>query len=179
MALPSTIVFPSQLPLHRLSPTDMQASPLTYLQTNALGLGAYRISNRPVCSTKTAAQQMHLSARQVYCTAMQHVGVQGQEAAAYPSAAASRVLQRPLGASMLAAVSMPMVAGSSVTRAAVTRQRPALPSFSSAHARLVADRDEEQAVSMDRAGPAHAPTGQPLHLDAGCSCCWCRAVGML
>ena len=38
----------------------------------------------------------------------------------HPSAAASRVLQRPSGVSMLAAASMPMVAGSKVSSAAVT-----------------------------------------------------------
>ena len=41
-------------------------------------------------------------------------------AGSHPSAASSRVLQRPSGVSMLAAASMPMVAGSSVSSAAVT-----------------------------------------------------------
>ena len=76
------------------------------------------------------------------------------QAATHPSAAASSVLQRPSGASMLAAVSMPTVAGSRVSRAAVTRPRAAEPSSSSRAATLVAASEEEQAVSMEMAGPA-------------------------
>ena len=54
---------------------------------------------------------------------------------------------------MLAAVSMPIVAGSSVNSAAVTTALAALPPCSIALARAAADREEEHAVSMEIAGP--------------------------
>lgn len=73
---------------------------------------------------------------------------------AYPSAAESRVLQRPSGASMLAAASMPIVAGSSVLSAAVSTPRAHAPRCSMLAIIEVPDRDDEQAVSMLMAGPA-------------------------
>lgn len=63
-------------------------------------------------------------------------------------------MQRPSGASMEAAASMAMVAGSRVTSAAQASARPARPSRSAAAARAMADREEEHAVSMAIAGPA-------------------------
>lgn len=55
---------------------------------------------------------------------------------------------------MLAAVSMPMVAGSSVSRAVAITPLAARPLVSRLLVRAVADSDDEQAVSMDMAGPA-------------------------
>lgn len=72
----------------------------------------------------------------------------------HPSAAASRVLQRPSGASMLAAASMPIVSGSSVSSAAVRMPRQHLPRRSISAIIDVPDSDDEQAVSMLMAGPA-------------------------
>ena len=63
-------------------------------------------------------------------------------------------MQRPSGASMPAAVNMTRVAGSSVSRAAVTNPRPHLPRCSMEAARAMADSEEEQAVSMLTDGPA-------------------------
>ena len=55
---------------------------------------------------------------------------------------------------MLAAVSMPMVAGSMVSSAAVIIPLAALPPCSRELVSAVADREDEQAVSMEIAGPA-------------------------
>ncbi len=71
----------------------------------------------------------------------------------HPSAAASRVLQRPSGDSMLAAVSMARVEGSRVSSAAVIMPRLHLPSFSMAPAKDIADKEDEHAVSMLTDGP--------------------------
>ena len=79
-------------------------------------------------------------------------GITGGESA-HPSADESRVLQRPSGASILAATSMPIVAGSRVSRAAVTMPRPQPPEWSIADVSLVAVREEEHAVSIANEGP--------------------------
>ena len=70
-----------------------------------------------------------------------------------PSAAVSRVLQRPSGDSMLAAVSMTRVDGSRVNNAAVMMPLEHLPCCSMALAREMADSEDEQAVSMLTEGP--------------------------
>ena len=70
-----------------------------------------------------------------------------------PSAAESRVLQRPSGASMLAAASMPIVAGSSVHSAAARMARPHTPRCSMLAIIDVPESEDEQAVSILIAGP--------------------------
>ena len=72
----------------------------------------------------------------------------------HPSAPASSVLQRPSGASMLAAASMPMVRGSSVSSAAARSARAAFPARMRFAASETAASDDEHAVSMLMAGPA-------------------------
>lgn len=74
----------------------------------------------------------------------------------HPSAAESSVLHRPSGASMEAAASMAMVAGSRVSSAAVSRPRRQRSLRSMSHIIDAPDSDDEQAVSMLRAGPARA-----------------------
>ena len=66
----------------------------------------------------------------------------------------SSVLQRPSGDSMPAAVNMLSVRASKVRSAAVIMPLAQAPPCSMEAAREVAERDEEQAVSMLMAGPA-------------------------
>ncbi len=72
-----------------------------------------------------------------------------------PSAAESRVLQRPSGASMLAAASMPIVAGSNVHSTAVRTARPHTPRCSMLAIMEVPESEDEHAVSMLIAGPTY------------------------
>lgn len=74
----------------------------------------------------------------------------------HPSAEASSVLQRPSGASMLAAANAPMVRGSSVSSDAAATARPHLPARISVAASAMEASEDEHAVSTLMAGPAAA-----------------------
>ena len=108
---------------------------------------------REACSTAPPTGKPNLCRNDLIHTCMNALHTDAHHAATHPSAAASSVLHRPSGASMLAAVSIPMVLGSRVSRAAVITPLAALPPCSKRLVRAAADREDEQAVSMEIAGP--------------------------
>lgn len=88
----------------------------------------------------------------------------------HPSAEASSVLQRPSGASMLAAASAPMVRGSSVSSAAAATARPHLPARISVAASAMEASEDEHAVSTLMAGPAAARNFEKARKGRGLGC---------
>ncbi len=79
----------------------------------------------------------------------------GRGGDSHPSAAASRVLHRPSGANMRAAVSIPMVWGSKVRSAAAIIPCWQRPSRIMLHVIATAESEDEHAVSMLIDGPGH------------------------
>ena len=158
MAQPSTAFrCPEPSASCMLKPRATQASPLTYLhgpfaRFEAATIACLWAGDDWRCGpAQVLSHTWPITCMKVHATAQ--VG-----ATSYPSAAESRVLQRPSGASILAAASMPIVAGSRVHSAAVNIPCAHVPRCSMPATIDVPDRDDEHAVSMLTAGPADHAT---------------------